>query len=308
MTEDGAAVSIRSRMEQFGDFRLERRLDSGGEFAFFRATRSRCGSDPYRTEREACVVLRFSHQVAEHRLPPWADPAVAVVLHHRAIVRMLDAGEIAGRRFFSFELVDGVDLRHLLDDDPLPRNVALFVTRTIVEALSGASAAVGLDGTRFAFLHGDIRPRWVFASRSGEVKLGGFGFGYIKPERQRELDEMSSAPEQLLGDQGETAQVDIFQVGLVLHRMLFASEFVSEALARIVEVLGRAVAPSAIPVTDPALDQFLRRLLAERPEDRFSSIKEVRAAIESILPRGEWESEARASLAARVERALSSES
>ena len=138
------------------------------------------------------------------------------------------------------------------------------------------------------------------------MKLGGFGFGFIKPERQRRLNEMIAAPEVLLGSDAETAQSDIFQVGLLLHRMLCGSEFVSEALARIVgKVSGRAVAPTVVRAADPALERLLRRLLAERPEDRFSSVHEVRAAIDAILPHGASESEAaRAWLGARVERAL----
>lgn len=165
------------------------------------------------------------------------------------------------------------------------------------DALCVASEAVGADGSRFQFLHGSIAPGWVFVSRRGEVKLGGFGFGCIKPERQRGLDEMIAAPEQLLGCQGETASIDIFQVGLLLHRMLFASGFVSEALARILgQVSGEAVAPTALPRTDPQLE-ILRHLLAEQPENRFASIHDVREAVDAVTPRGEPESEARAWLA-----------
>jgi eukaryotic-like serine/threonine-protein kinase len=292
-------------MEAFGEFQLEQRLDAGGEFAFFRARRA---PDPYRGSATPCVVLRFSRVDAEQRWPPWADPGVARVLRHPTIVPMLDAGEVGDHRYFSFEYVDGVDLRHLLQGDPLPRNAALLVARTIVEALCVASEAVGLDGTRFVFLHGAIAPRWIFASRAGEVKLGGFGLGYLKPERPRGLHETISAPEQLSGSDGETAASDIFQVGLVLFRMLFASDFVSAALARILgHESGRPVGPTALPATDPPLDRLLRQLLAERPEERFASIHEVRAAVEAALPRGDAERDARAWLATRVERVLDSE-
>ncbi len=232
---------------------------------------------------EPCVVLRAAQESARDRWPPWADPGVAIILRHPTIVQMLDDGELDGYRYFSFEYVDGVDLRQLLNDVPLPPNAALTIIRTIVDALCVASEAVGLDGSPFEFLHGCISPRWVFVSRRGEVKLGGFGFGYIKPERERGLDDVICAPEQLRGGD-QTAQTDMFQVGLLLHRMLFGSEFVSEGLARVrAKVAGHGVATATVtPYADPQLEKLLRRLLAERPEDRFASITEVRDAIRSL--------------------------
>jgi hypothetical protein len=64
---------------------------------------------------------------------------------------MLGGGEVDGLRYFSFEYVDGVDLRHLLRGAPLPRTIAVVVSRAVVEARCAASTSVGFDGRTFEF-------------------------------------------------------------------------------------------------------------------------------------------------------------
>ena len=285
-------------MKRFGPFLLEARLDGGGHFELWRAAR---GADPYRSEARACVVLRAADATAERRWPPWADPAAARLLRHPAIVQMTDSGTTDGQRWFSFELVDGVDLRALLAHGPFPPHVALAITATLLDALSASSKALDREGRPFDFVHGSIAPRWVLVSRAGDVKLAGFGMGYLKPERALGFDESIWSPERLLGVPEATPQSDQFQVGLVLHRLLFASDYVSQAQARIREaVTRRGVARTVLPSTaDPTLDLFLKTLLAERPQDRFTTHERARAALAPLL-RAELAPEARAWLASRT--------
>jgi serine/threonine-protein kinase len=282
-------------MQRFGPFLLEARLDGGGQFELWRASRA---DDPYRGEARQCVVLRLAEDAAHRRWPAWADPAVARLLRHPAVVRMLDDGTLDGQRWFSFEHVDGIDLRRLLGDGPLPRNVALAITHALVDALCAASSLKAADGRPFELVHGAIAPRWVLVSRLGDVKLGGFGIGYLKPERRSGYDESIWSPERLLGVPDATAQSDLFQVGLVLHRMLFGVDYVSQAQARIREaVTRRDVARSVLPETEPRLDALLRLLLAERPQDRFATHARAREALAAVTAEGP---EVRAWLASRT--------
>lgn len=103
--------SLRTTMELLGGFRLEHRLDSGGDFAFFRARRA---PTPYRDDGEEVVVLRVRLEAGEKRWPPWADPAVATLLRHPGIVELLEEGVVGQFRYFVFEHMDGGDLRGLL--------------------------------------------------------------------------------------------------------------------------------------------------------------------------------------------------
>ena len=271
-------------MERFGPFLLEARLDGGGKFEIWRASRA---DDPYRGEARQCVVLRIAEAAAQRRWPAWADPAVAKQLRHRTVVRMLEDGSSNGRRWFSFEHVDGVDLRQLLHGGAVPRNVALAITHDLVDALAAASHVVGGNGRPFELVHGSIAPRWVLVSRLGDVKLGGFGIGYLKPERRSGYDESIWSPERLLGVPDATAQSDLFQVGLVLHRLLVGVDYVSQAQARIMEaVTRRNVARSVLPEIEPRLDTFLRLLLAERPQDRFATPARAMEALAAITADG----------------------
>lgn len=273
----------------FGGYFLEERLDGGGDFAFFLATRTATGRSPFRGSGERFVLLMASEEVARNRWPPWADPSLARVLSHPNIVRMLDEGTRDGLRYFVFEHVDGVDLRSLLESGPLPRDVVLHrggVAHAVVLALCAASESVGLDGSPFCYSHEAICPRWVFVSRSGAVKLGGFGFGFLKPEAPRRPEQVFATPGSWLGAPEEGRRIDLYQVGLLIHRMLHGTDFVSQARARILKAAnGLDIAPTVFSGADAPLEDLLRGFLAERPEDRFGSISLARSALESMTPK-----------------------
>lgn len=273
-------------METFGPFLLEERLDSGGEFEFFRASRA---ATPYRDNAESCVVLRAPADA----WAPWASPAIATRLRHPSIVAMLDSGTIGDQMWFAYEHA-GLDLRRFLLDGPLPTNAAIEVTRHVVDALAAAHA-LSLDGKECSVLHSALAPRCVFVSREGVVKLSGFVTGRIKPESPpMEFDRSMAdqiearlnaapqwAPEQLRGEES-TRQSDAFLVGALLHSMLFGVDYVSKTMAAM-----RATKRSTTLSHDDPHSPVLRRLLAERPDERFQSMDDVRQALDALSPREE---------------------
>src|SRR5262245_64998 len=106
-------------------------------------------------------------------------------LSHRNIVRIHDAGEIAGTVYVAMELLEGESLRRILDSGPLGIARAIRITRDIASGLEHAH----LQGV----VHGNLKPSNIIVLRSGAVKITDFGIGPHGPAALR-------SPEQLRGD------------------------------------------------------------------------------------------------------------
>ncbi len=288
--------------ETFAGHHLVRRLDGGGDFAFYLAASER---------GDARVVLCVEHDVAQWAFLPWQDPAIATRLRHPAIVELLAEGTTDRHRYFVFECAAGPDLRELARAGPAPPAAALAVARSLADALAYAhEGARAADGSPLAFVHGRVAPRHVFVSPRGAVKLGGFGFASLKPERPKGPDaaphfDESLAPELLRGEPSEPS-ADLFGLGYVLHQMLFGAPFVSRAYARFRAVLEACTdaPPAPPPDAGPHLEPLLRSLLAERPEDRPASAAAARDAIDLAIDRLGLRDATRAAAGAWVARAL----
>src|SRR6185312_10049940 len=128
-------------------------------------------------------------------------------LQHRNVVQVLDAGEMAGAPYVTMEMVEGDNLRKLLDGGPLGIARALQIIHEVASALEYAH----LEGA----VHGSIRPSSIIVLGSGEVKVTDFGTG--------ELAEASApnylSPEQVLGEPVDH-RCDIFSLGAVFYELL----------------------------------------------------------------------------------------
>ena len=190
--------------------------------------------------------------------------------------------------FLSMELLDGETLAQLLKRrGPLEPSEALPLVTQMMEALTAAHAA--------GVVHRDFKSENVFLVPSGgEIRVVVTDFGVA---RGVEYDEFAArvtvadaavgtpaymAPEQVEGA-AITPSIDQYALGVVMFelvtgRLPFAGD---TPLATAVKRLTQA-APSpeeAVPGLDPVWVQVIRRCLARRPEDRFSSIRDARQAL-----------------------------
>lgn len=222
---------------------------------------------------------RFEKLVALRTLQPAfaGDAAFVAVLAAGArsvqaiedahIVRSLDMGDHAGLPFVVFELVDGDLVEALLaasKAQPVPPEVALTIADDACSALARAHE-VGV-------VHGCVAPGNVIVTASGISKVSGFGGAQVRSQdptgrlaRALGEDARFSAPELALGGQLDP-RTDVWGVGALLHALLSGAP----------PARGAASLPAAVAAV---VQDVVSRAVATRPEDRFSTVHELRRAI-----------------------------
>ncbi|MBW2628277.1 MAG: protein kinase [Deltaproteobacteria bacterium] len=110
------------------------------------------------------------------------EARLAAKLRHSNIVGVIDFGAIAGTPYMALELVDGADLRVLLDAQDgkrLSHELVALLGHEVAAALEHAHAprsGRSADGSAVdAIVHRDVSPSNVLISRHGETLLSDFG-------------------------------------------------------------------------------------------------------------------------------------
>lgn len=262
-----------------GRYRLERHWAPGGMADVWQAT-----------------DLMLSRTVAVKLLKPHlaTDPTVAerfrreaisaANLNHPNIVTVHDAVEDGGRQAVIMTFVEGKSLRAVLDEK---RTLSPKATAHIGMAICSALDAAHAKG----IIHRDVKPGNIMIGKDGRAMLTDFGISKALGNQDDLTSEnimMGTAkylsPEQVRGDElGPRA--DIYSLGLVLYECLVGKvPFVGKndtetALARLQR--DPTNVRSLRPEVGDALSETIHRMLARRPERRFSSGAEARAALKA---------------------------
>lgn len=148
-------------------------------------------------------------------------------LDHPNIVKVYEAGVREGVYFMVMELVDGRDLGQILKrckqrGIPLPIDFAVYLERTLLDALAYAHSAHKPTGEPLGIIHCDISPSNFFISRLGEIKLGDFGIAWARaasaddPKMRGKPYYLS--PEVLDGE--VTPEADLWAANVTLYELL----------------------------------------------------------------------------------------
>jgi Tol biopolymer transport system component len=209
-------------------------------------------------------------------------------LSHPNICRLYDVGKDDDIDYLILEYLEGETLADRLDRGPLPTRQYLPIAIEMAEALDHAH--------RRGILHRDIKPSNIMLTRDG-ARLMDFGVAklldpptdgvpnirHAKPSKVTEDDKVVGtydymAPEQTAGREVD-ARTDIFAIGAVIYEMATGRR----ALRRMVSPpqgpvpgTGSLERPNGRkPVDPPALDHVIEVCLAEDPEDRWQSARDL---------------------------------
>jgi serine/threonine protein kinase len=271
-----------------GRYTVMRLLGSGGMGRVYEAF------DAAEQREVAVKVLNGDRTGAAASVQRFMEEArVLSMVSHPNVVRLLDFGQDEnGQVFLVMELLEGRDLGHLLAERvrlPWPETSAIAVQ--LVRGLAAAHQR--------GIVHRDLKPENVFlvAERPGappKVRLLDFGIAKDVQARGPRLTTDGAvfgtarymSPEQASGNPVD-ARADVYGVGVLIYEMLAGrapfpgDDFVQTAHQQIsapVPPLSE-VAPEAL--IHPLVEELVMRALAKAKEDRYASMADFEAAIET---------------------------
>ena len=279
---EAPAANAAAQPARVGHYTILRTIGQGGMGAVYAA----------RDERlERTIALKMISPVSDSetaRQRFWREARAAASLNHPNICQIYEIGEDAGALFIAMELLEGEPLAERLRQGPMRVADALPIALGMLAALSAVHGR--------GLVHRDLKPSNVFLTPHG-VKL--LDFGLARPDLDDALalpahltrtgvvlgTPRYMAPEQALGDAVD-ARSDLFATGAILFEMLagrpaFAGKTVVDILHATVHEQPPALTGSPAVA---AVDRVIRRALAKRPGDRFTSADEFSQELRAITP------------------------
>lgn len=282
--------------QQLGKYTLIRKLASGGMAEVHLAATQGPGGF-----QKSLVVKRIHPHLAEDErfVAMFLDEArLAAMLSHPNIVQIFDFGVAEGRYFLAMELVDGVNLRTLMQAAGEQKRSLdpLVCARLISLACEGLAYAHEFrdpsSGEALHLVHRDVSPDNLLLARNGSLKVADFGIARSDSATSRtnaglvkgKLTYM--APEQLQAG-ALSPRTDLYALGVVLYELLTGA-LPYEGPAEN-EIIAGLLTNKRVPVTarraetPPALVRILERLLAQDPADRFGDCRELANELETFI-------------------------
>ena len=271
---------------QLGRYHLIRVLGQGSMGIVYEAR------DPHLDRSVAVKTARTrdlpADQAAVYERRFLTEARSAARLRHPSIVSVFDAGKDGELTYLVMELVDGVNLKHCLNNGV--RFTPTGAGRLVWSVLNGLEHA-----HEQRVIHRDVKPENVLLDRSGLAKLTDFGIAKLlesDTDNGTQLAGLSigtpryMSPEQVRGLPVDT-RTDLYSVGVLLFELLTASTPFDGAnhLAVASQILhDPAPPPSArAPGVSPALDALVAKALAKSPADRFQTAEAFRHALADVL-------------------------
>jgi serine/threonine-protein kinase len=275
-----------------GPFTLEARIALGGMAEIWIAREER-----EETRTVALKILQPFYEDESFRSMFQDEVRIALRLRHENILEVYDAHELDGLSIQSMELLDGLDVRRLLQrlaksEQWFPIPQALYVGRCVARALSYAHMRRNEAGKPLEIVHRDISPHNVMVTVGGGVKVLDFGIARAAERITRTKTGVVKgkisymAPEQAMAAR-VTPQTDIFSTGILLWEMLamrrlFHGENDTETLRKVV----RAEVPPLLrmnPSVPREAAKLIHQMLSASPEQRPESMQQVENALTKIL-------------------------
>src|SRR5229473_2985089 len=264
-------------------------LGAGGMGEVYRARDARLGRDV------ALKILPESFAQTPDRLHRFEQEARAVAaLNHPNILAVFDIGRHNGSPFLVSELLEGENLRAVLDRGALPQRKTIEYGVQIAHGLAAAHEK--------GIVHRDLKPDNIFVTKDVRIKILDFGLAKLAQTAGADSDEVTltsphtvvgvvmgtasyMAPEQVRGEAADP-RTDIFAFGAVLFEMLsgvraFRRDTPAETMTAVLKDDPPELS-DPVRLVSPALDRIVRRCLEKNPEQRFQSARDLSFALSGL--------------------------
>jgi serine/threonine protein kinase/tetratricopeptide (TPR) repeat protein len=273
-------------LETIGHYRIRRKIGQGAMGVVYEAWDDRL---------ERPVAVKTIHEASkskEAHCRLWREARSLARVNHPNVCQVFDVLEEGDCLVLILELLEGQSLAERLLTHTINTSEALAIERQILGALQALH--------HLGIVHRDLKPSNVFLTRHG-TKLLDFGLARATdanftgdPNQTRSAASLTApglivgtphymAPEQAGGLPAGPA-ADIFAVGCIFYEMLTGRRpFEGHSL---IDVLYAVLHQNPPPLSGSreieALDRVIRRAMAKRVEDRYSSAHEMLLALEPV--------------------------
>lgn len=265
-------------------YRLRGCIGIGGSGAVYKADQIALG-------RTVAVKILNDELASDPRLVKrFQDEALAASrLNHPNTVSVIDYGQTPdGLLYLVMEYLRGPTLTHLIAKEyPIPPGRVLGIIDQILAGIEEAHLA--------GVIHADLKSDNIIIEqrRTGQdqVKVVDFGIArLLNNPREGEDRNICGTPEymapELIGGSPSSVATDLYAVGIVAYELLTGqTPFVGGSA---VDILTRQLKQQPAPVSSrisvsPAIDAFVMRALAKRPQERFADAASMRMAIPAVV-------------------------
>src|SRR3954447_15512694 len=273
-----------------GNYRILDKLGAGGQGTVYKAIDNKLGRTviikvlPAELTAKQANLKRFEREAR-----------LASALDHPNICTIFDLNEINGIHFIAMQLVEGKNVRELVNGRPLELQSALSIAIQVADALAAAHDR--------GIIHRDIKAGNVMVTGSGQAKVLDFGLAKLLDEdaarssgiHHTELTEVGvpygtatyAAPEQARGDRVDS-RADIFSTGVLLYEMLsgtwpFRGKNTIDVRHAVIHDQPKSLAEMRPGATPAKLQQILDRAMQKEPRDRYQRIDEMRDELRQVL-------------------------
>ncbi len=275
----------------FGTFLLLKRRTQDGLGTLWRA------GEMEGTGFKRMVWLRRFDQGGMDRAALRAEMAAAnqlcQSLRASNVVRNASGGTEGGVPYIAWDYVPAQPLDQLLartaeEQFPIAIDNALLIVEKLAAALAAAAA---LEAQGEPLIHGFLVPNLVVVGNDGEAHVAGFGVSRgLRANLDRPAVKKLAAPylaPEVLTNGRPTGRSDVYSLGAILYHLLTATPLPAEPDERAAALEKPQLALDEGPVPQDVL-AILRKTLAVRPEDRYTSAGEFKRELERLLYGGAY--------------------
>lgn len=261
---------------EIGQYRLIERIGRGAMGVVYRAEDTSSGG------QVALKVMSPELSTNEELLERFRREALAAArVDHPNITRVIDFGEEGDRVYMAMELLDGSDLKNLIERGA---TVRLADKLSIMVQASGGMAVVHSLG----FVHRDLKPANIHVKPDGQVKIMDFGLVRLSDSTMTATGMVMGSPsymspEQIRGEKAD-ARSDVFALGAVFYEVLsgrraFGGKGITPIMMAVLSGEPEPLSAHA-PEVPWAVAGIVAKCLRKAAADRYQSAGELHAALE----------------------------
>ena len=264
--------------KNIGRFEIVRELGRGAQSVVYLAR------DPHLQREVAIKTLHFSRPDPQKNQQLLSEARMVSQLSHPNIVPIFEAGEEKGDLYLVFEYVPGLNLaEYLRANGRLTPVKAISILIPVLDAIAHAHAA--------GIIHRDLKPHNVLLDSANMPRVMDFGIAARVESQGGDGEAFMGTPAYMAPEYIERREcseaTDVFAAGLLFYELLTGQpavrgENIYEVMNRIANQDIRLPKNDGVDIDD-ALASILYKATARDPQQRYTSVSQMREVLQDYL-------------------------